>query len=263
MKFARKIIDAFSMHTRIISALMFREAITLYGRENIGALWVIGEPLSFALGVFVMWSFIRPPYEHGLRLLPFLMTGYLPLTMMRHTISHGLLAIRVNTNLLYHRKITLLHLFVGRALLEIVGATLAFIVAFVILYLLGLVEPPPNLDYVYLGWSILALMTFGMALVFCVICQIFEFLEKFVVLLTYVLVPFSGAFFMIDWLPYQYQGAAMKIPFLNCMEMIRRGFFGEFYPTHFDVFYALAWAVCFTFLGLLLLRFVRDTLELE
>ena len=70
----------------IVRALMLRELITRYGREGLGFLWVIGEPLVFCLGVVLMWNLIRPEYEHGIRLGPLGMTGYMALLLLRHQI---------------------------------------------------------------------------------------------------------------------------------------------------------------------------------
>lgn len=251
------------LHLRIINALIFREVITRYGRDNIGLLWVIGEPFLFAGGVLVMWARIRPPYEHGVQLLPFLVTGYLPLLMLRHTINHGLITVKVNINLLYHRQITILHLYIARCAMEIMGVTLASIVLLLILIPLGLVDMPKDFAMVYLGWAILAWMTFGVTVILGAICEIYEFLEKFAQLLTYVMIPVSGAFYMVAWIPYHYRDLVLRIPFVNCMEMIRRGFFGDLFNTYFSISYSVAWALGLTFVGLFLLRFVRGRLEVE
>ena len=77
-------------HLSIVRALMLRELITRYGREGLGFLWVIGEPLVFCLGVVLMWNLIRPEYEHGIRLGPMVMTGYMALLLLRHQISFSL-----------------------------------------------------------------------------------------------------------------------------------------------------------------------------
>lgn len=41
---------------RIIGALMMRELITRYGREGLGFLWLVLEPLVFCFGVMGMWG---------------------------------------------------------------------------------------------------------------------------------------------------------------------------------------------------------------
>jgi hypothetical protein len=40
-----------------------REMTTRYGREGLGFLWVVGEPLLFCFGVIIMWTLVKPAYE--------------------------------------------------------------------------------------------------------------------------------------------------------------------------------------------------------
>ena len=124
-------------HLSIVRALMLRELITRYGREGLGFLWVIGEPLVFCLGVVLMWNLIRPEYEHGIRLGPMVMTGYMALLLLRHQISFSLSALQANTGLLHHRAIAVLHLYAARNALEFLGTTAAFMVVYLLLGALG------------------------------------------------------------------------------------------------------------------------------
>ncbi len=259
-----RIFEAVENNLRIIWALMMRELSTRYGRNDLGFLWVIVEPLVFAGAVSVLWSIIKPPYEHGIKVVAFVVTGYLPLILIRQTVSFGTNAARVNQSLLYHRQITPLHLFVGRFGMEFLGISLAFFCIVMLLNFAGIMSPPANLLYIYGGWFLLAWITFGFALILAALTDMFEFVDKFVQVTTYILIPLSGAFFMAAWLPPSYRHMVLILPFIHCFEMIRRGFFGEF-ATHpyFDVPYALVWGCGFNLLGLLLVQFVRGRMEVE
>jgi capsular polysaccharide transport system permease protein len=250
-------------HLRIIWALILRELATRYGRNNIGFLWVIGEPLLFAGGVLVLWGFTRPAYEYGLPLVPFIVTGYMPIILVRHMITHVMNCVKANQALLYHRQITVLHLYVARGALEFIGVTLAFIVIVALLSLFGQMTPPGDLALVYVGWFLLAAISLGLAMIFGALAEIIEFVERFVSVITYVLVPLSGTFYMAAWLPGGLRHAALYLPFLHCVEMIRGGFFGEFVTTYYSIPYAAAWAAGLIVLGLALLQAVRDRVEIE
>jgi capsular polysaccharide transport system permease protein len=241
-----------------------RELSTRYGRNNIGFLWVIVEHLIFAGGVAVLWSVIRPPYDHGIKVIPFVITGYLPLILIRQTTGYLVAGVKANSDLLYHRVVTPLHILIARGMFEIIGISLAFVVVVSILLLCGLMPPPVefnDLIYIYGGWFILAWMVLGFGFIFAALAEIFEFVEKFVQIVTYVLIPVSGAFYMVSWIPPFARKYALSLPFIHCFEMIRRGFFGEFVTTYFDPIYAVAWAAAFTVIGLLLTLFVRDRVE--
>ena len=45
-----------AIQSRVLHALMMRELITRYGRDNLGVLWLVGEPIVFTLGVTTLWS---------------------------------------------------------------------------------------------------------------------------------------------------------------------------------------------------------------
>jgi len=252
-----------SKHVRIISALMARELATRYGRDNIGFLWIIGEPLLFGSGVLFIWNIIRPPYEHGVRLVPFLFTGYFPLLVIRHVVGHGMHAIAANTNLLYHKTITLLHLFIARSLLETCGVTLAAMLVGGTLVLFGIMEPPQQPMILYAGWFALCWNVIGLTMIFGALTGFYEPLEKIGNLFTYILMPISGMFYMVAWLPYQYRDLALHVPFLNCVEMIRRGVFGDDVETHFRFGYAMAFGSIMIFIGLVLLSIIRERIEVE
>jgi capsular polysaccharide transport system permease protein len=252
-----------SSHSAIIWALMLRELATRYGRDNLGFLWVVAEPLLFCAAVIALWTAIKPPYEHGVAIIPFVVTGYMPIILVRHMINHALTCVRANTSLLYHRQVTLIHLFVARMTLEFIGVTLAFFTVGATLALFGLMGAPKDLAILYGGWCLLAWLAFGLALMMGAIAEMAPVVERVVAVLTYVLVPLSGTFYMVSWLPPAYRGFVLKLPFIHPIEMIRGGYFGAEVQTFYSVAYAALWAAGFTFVGLLLLRFVRDRVEIE
>lgn len=248
---------------RIVSALVLRELVTRYGRRGLGFLWVIGEPLIFCLGVLALWTVARPDYEHGLRLGPFVMTGYMCLLLLRHQINTSLNALQANAGLLYHRGVQVLHIYVARHLLEFLGTTAAFLIVYVVLAAFGQVGPPRDWLLLYGGWLLLDAMSAGLALVFSGLASRFEVMERVVPLLTYILIPMSAAFFMVSWIPAAYREAFLLIPIPHAVEMVRAGVFGEFVETHFNPLYALGWTVVLNLVGLLLMSGARDRIETE
>tara|TARA_R110002167_G_scaffold9750_1_gene45125 strand:+ start:371 stop:1147 length:777 start_codon:yes stop_codon:yes gene_type:complete len=253
----------FPRHGRIVGALMMRELITRYGREGLGFLWLIGEPLMFCLGVLLMWHVIKPDYEHGVRLGPFVMTGYMSLLLMRHQISYSLSAIQANIGLLHHRRITVLHLYLARNLLEFGGATGAFVIVYAFLAGLGQVSAPHDWLLLYSGWLLLGWLSMGLAVMLSALALRFDVMERVVPLLTYALIPVSGVFFMVSWIPAPYQDAYLLLPFPHPIEMIRAGVFGEFVATRYNAPYALGWAAVFNFAGLILLAGAKDHIDAE
>jgi capsular polysaccharide transport system permease protein len=256
-------LQSLQQHPRIIGALMMREVITRYGREGLGFLWLVGEPLIFALGVLLMWSIIKPPYEHGVRLGPFVVSGYLCLLMLRHQISQAINALQANMGLMYHERIHPLHILISRAALEFCGATIAFFLCYIVIMMLGQSGPPKDFGLVYMGWTMVTLQSIGLAYIFTGLAMRYDVFEKLTAFLGYALIPLSGAFVMAAWLPPRVRDAYLLIPFPHGVEMVRAGVFGEFVETHYDLGYGMAWAGFLLFAGLLLIATGRDRLESE
>jgi capsular polysaccharide transport system permease protein len=245
-------------------ALLMRELSTRYGRDNVGFLWLILEPMVFASGVSMLWPLLRPPFENGIKLVPFIITGYLPLILVRQIIGYSVNGVRSNRSLLYHRHITPLHLLCTRILLEFIGVTLAGVTIISIYNILGLMSVPTDflgLGYIYGGWFLTAWFAAATALVMASLAEIFEFVERFVQIVTYLMIPLSGAFWMAASMSPKARNLILTLPFIHQFEMIRRGYFGTSIATYFDAGYEVVWCACLTLLGLLLVQYVRGRVE--
>ena len=249
--------------SQIIGALMMREMATRYGRRGLGFLWVVGEPLLFCFGVILIWTFIRHRNDHGLGVAPFIMTGYMSLLLLRHSISFSLSAVGSNLGLLYHRALGPLHFYLTRNILELAGATAAFIVVYLTLLLFHQAELPHDWLLFYSGWLLMWLMATGTGFIFSGLATRFEAMERIVPLLSYAMIPLSGVFFMMDWLPEGVREKYLWIPFPNAIEMIRAGVFGEFVPTHFNAAYAIATALLLILVGLLLIKNAEGYIDVD
>ena len=63
---------------RVIVALLVRELITRFGRENIGFLWMMAEPLLFAGLVGILYHYIVGASEHGVSVVAFIVASSKP-----------------------------------------------------------------------------------------------------------------------------------------------------------------------------------------
>ncbi len=226
-----------ALQFKVIGALLMREIHTRYGRENIGHLWVIGEPMLFCTGVAIMWTAIRPAHEHGVPITAFVITGYVPLTMWRHCVSRSVKAFEANGSLLFHRQVTPLDIIVSRCFLEIIGALIAGVVVSAVAMLLGYMEPPVDLGLVYLGLGYHAVFCLACSLILAPLSEMSAVLEKFVSAFTYLMIPFSGAFVMVDWVPQAFQSLLLWSPPVHTAEIIRKGQFGNMVHAHYDLAY--------------------------
>lgn len=252
-----------SRHFRIIGALLMREMTTRFGREGLGFLWVVGEPLMFCAGVLVMWSLLKPEYEHGVRLGPFVMTGYMSLLIFRHMIGFSMGALSANIGLMYHRQVGIMHIFIARNVMEFAGGTVAFVVVYAVLLALGQVNLPADYLLLYSGWLLVGWTGFGLAMVFAGLALRFEIMERLVPFLGYAMIPLSGAFLMVGWMPAQYREAFLWVPFPNAIEMVRAGVFGEFVDTYYHADYALFAGAIMLVFAMILLGGAKNRIVIE
>lgn len=255
------LLNAGKVQLRCISALMVRDMMMRYGRENIGFLWIVLEPILLTVGVMVIWSFIKSGDEHGIGLLSIVMTGYLPLTLWRHISQAGVHAFRRSRGLLFHRHISLVDSLLSRLLLEFVGTSGALFMVYGVLALAGAVEPLKDPALALLGWVSMGVLATGVAICFAVLTEYSEVAERFIQPLQYIILPISGAFFMVAWLPKSAGEIALYNPMVHCYEMFRAGFIGDQLRTYFTPWYPLVSGTFLFFIGLHYLERVRDRLH--
>lgn len=247
---------------RVINALMIRELTTRFGRENIGFLWIMAEPLLFAALVGVMWSFLKAD-EHGVGVVAFVVTGYLPLTLFRHVIGRAIKAFSVNGSLLYHRQITVFDFIFVRFAIEMIGGMMAYFFIAVVLIAFDLFPIPDNMLYLISGWFLYCLFCLSLSLILAPLSEMSEVLEKFIPVTTYIMIPVSGTFNMISWLPQRARDILYWSPPANAMEMMRYGVFGDRVNPIFDPWVPLGISLALLPIGLTLCRRVRRTLVVE
>lgn len=258
------LIELFYTQIRVIFALIMRETLTRYGRENIGFLWVVGEPILFCGGVAVVWTAVRPSHEHGLQMTAMVITGYIPLTMFRHAISRSTKAYEVNSSLLYHKLVTPLDIILARTSLEVLGVLIAAILITFGAVSLGYMALPVDWGLTYAGLAFIIFFSYGISFIFAYLTERSDTLEKAVGVINYLSLPWTGAFIMIEWLPPRYRWILEDTsPLANAIELMRSGVFGSKVVAHYSLPY-LFYTTFITFLvGLYLSLNIRPHINMS
>ncbi len=246
---------------RVIGALMMRELSTRFGRENIGFLWMVAEPLLFAVLVGLIWRFMKGPAEHGLSVIGFVASGYLPLVMFRQAVNRSVGLFAANASLMVHRQIRIADFVLVRFLIEMIGHMTAALVVGVALVWVGELPVPADVGEMLLGWGAYGLFTLAVAGVLAPLSEMSAILEKLMPVTTYVMIPFSGTFSMMRWLTPSAQGVLWWSPPAQAMELIRGGIWGE--AVEVNGLALVAPAMGLLVLGLALCRHVRRVMVVE
>lgn len=248
---------------RVIQALLIRELATRFGRSNIGFLWIMVEPLLFAILVAIMWTYMKGPTEHGVSVFAFVISGYIPLVLFRHAVTRSILLFSVNGALMYHRQIKIQDFIFARFMIEFLGHLMAymFIMAFLIAF--DLFPMPYDFGMLMIGWFYYSFFTLSLCFVLAPLSEISEVLEKFVPVATYLMIPFSGTFNLVSWFTPKARAVMFYSPPVHAMEMMRYGIFGNAVKPYYDYTFPVIVCMVLTLIGLILCRKVRRTLVVE
>lgn len=256
-------LSSLAVQKRVIGALLMREVITRFGRENVGVLWLIAEPMMFTLGISALWSAAHLNHGSNIPIVAFAITGYSSVLMWRNSVSRCNSAIQQNLNLLYHRNVKVIDVFITRIILEMAGATSSFLVLSIFFTAIEWIEPPIDPLRVVFGWLMLAWFGAALSLVIGAATAYSEIVERIWHPSAYLLFPLSGAAFMVEWLPVAAQKVVLLLPMVHGVELIREGYFGNAVRTHHDMGYMALCCLGLTFLGLYLVRDAERRVEAQ
>lgn len=252
-----------AIHRRVVGALILREMLTRYGRNNIGFLWLFVEPIMFTLIVVGIRTATSSIYQGSIPMVAFAITGW-PSVMLWRTMPARLIgAVRSNRSLLHHRQVTILDIYIARISLEMLATTTSLVTVSFILMAGGWLTAPEDWLEVAAGWFLLGWFGAGLAFIIGSLSESFEAVAHFWRPASYLLMPLSGIAFVVDNLPQDLQHIALWLPMLNALEFMRDGWFGSTFHAHYDLMYVLIFNLSLTFAGLSLVRQVGMGAEEE
>lgn len=258
-----RLANGMAVQGRVIHALMIRELTTRFGRENIGFLWIMAEPLLFGGLVALLWRYMKGPEEHGISVIAFVITGYIPITLFRHGVSRSSMIFSVNNSLMYHQQIKILDFILVRFIIELLGGMMAYLFIAVVLIYFEEFPVPSDIGLFIAGWLLYALFTLSVCLVIAPLSEMSEVVEKFIPVTTYIMIPFSGLFYMQSWMTPGIRGYLAMSPFVNAMEMMRKGIWGDEVTAYYNVWNPIVCSAVMGLVGLTLCRRVRGMLSVE
>lgn len=249
-----ELVQAWGVQRRVLGALLLRELLTRYGRNNIGFLWMILEPMLFTLAITALWSATRSLHGSSIPIVAFALTGYSSILMWRNMPGRCIGARESIMPLLYHRQVKMLDVYLARVLLEFAAASASFVLLALAFWSMDLLLPPEDVVKVLAGWLLLAWFGVGLAFTIGGLSERFDIVGKLWSPLSYILFPLSGAAFLVDALPKNAQEIVLYLPMLHAVELIRDGYFGSAMRAHYDLFYLIAVNMLLSLTGLSLVR---------
>lgn len=247
---------------RVVFALALRETRTRFGKNQLGYLWALLEPLFWILTFYGMFRIADRGSPGGMELIPFLTTGIIPYELAMKTSDRVALSIDANKALLFYPHVQPLDLIFARAGLEV--ATLITVFVTIVGAHALIIQEAPEVDILRVAEGLGLAGMFGMALgtVFCSLNVISNVVERIKGPLMRPLFWASGLFFSADALPAHVRDILLYNPILHCVEITREGWFPQYHARHANPSYVVGWIVVLAFVGLTLERGVRRKVEL-
>jgi capsular polysaccharide transport system permease protein len=253
--------SALKTQGNVIGALIMRELHTRFGRENIGYLWIFAEPMLLAAAVALLHAGQHLPLSGNIRPVPFAISGYALFILFRSTVSRSETLLEANRPLLHHRQVTVIDMLVARALLEIASIAVVLVVLLGSCVVLGFADPPADFLAAFGALLLVGWFSFAMSMLVCAVSHESPLIGRLIHPLLYLMMPLSGAFFAMIWLPVEWQAVAQWVPLVPMFELLKVGMF-EGYPSDYvDVLYMVSWCVALSIAGLIAVRLVRRRIQ--
>lgn len=244
----------------VISALILRDIAERIGNGRIGIFFIFAEPL--VLGAVV--TAINSVLHRGefAEIMMFYSVGYLCFYMLRNILNRASVVIHGAQVLLYHAHVTLLASFIARHIVELLICVAVMMVFVAGAVFMGARIPDSPLK-ILAAFVFIMLLTQGLAFLLASLVHEYPSIERGAHMVSYIFLPLSGIFFVIDTLPPAFQAFLVWFPWALAVDLLHDGMMGDRFNYHWDIPYILLWIAVLHLLGLAALRRVRETMEVE
>jgi capsular polysaccharide transport system permease protein len=257
------LLRAFDNQIHVVGALVLRELHTRFGRENIGYLWIFLEPVLLASAVAGIHFGSKAHYGSNIPTVPFALGGYCLFMMFRSVILRGETTLQSNQPLLYHRMVSIFDMLFARAVLEGAATIASFCLLLLGAFALGLADEPARPLLLLASIGLMLWFSFGLSMLLCAATHASHLVARIIHPITYILLPISGAFYVLEWLPPTFRKWMAWFPMTQIFELEREGQFATFQSPYINASYLLCWCLALTWLGMISLRITRRRLSLR
>jgi capsular polysaccharide transport system permease protein len=254
---------AMKVQSRVVGAMVMRELQTRYGRNNVGYLWMIGEPLMLASVISTLHYVGKLSHQAGMGPYPFSVIGYCLFMIFRNLFNRGEGMIQSAVSMMYHKMITPLDVVLAKAIVELGGCLSSLAILMIAGIMLGIAELPVRPLYLFFAIFQIIWWAFGLSLIIASYTYDSHVLGRFVHPVSYFMMPLSGAFFTMSFLPPWARPLMEWNPMMSIFETARYGWFQAASDRYMFTGYTVAVSAGLTYWGLLAIRRVRAKIHLS
>lgn len=240
--------DQLRIQGRVIWALTMRETITRFGREGLGAIWMVAEPSMFIVGVMAIFSHIESQATYSIA--EYLAVSYPTLLFWRNGTNRVTKALEINRALLHHQPIRPMDIIYSRILLEFSGAAGAFFILYLIFVQLGICTWPADVLTMAFGYMLVIWFSFAFVLIMAALADLSETIERVSHIILYLMLPFSGVFIPLYAVPERFRDILLYFPLVDAVEYFHAGYYGDRMTTYYSLAYTILMIFGMTLFGL-------------
>jgi capsular polysaccharide transport system permease protein len=248
----------------VLKALILRELHVRFGRDNIGYLWLVGEPMMLATVISsVHYVAEAGDTKSNMAPFPFTLVGYCLFIIFRGIFNRAEGAIEGVNALFHHKMIKPLDIMIAKAVIECLGCILSLAILMTIGIVLGIADLPARPLYLIFGAFLVTWWSFALSLIIAGLTYGSHALGRFVHPISYFMVPLSGAFWTVNFLPQKFRDFVSWNPMVTMFEIARYGQFRWASDQYMFPGYAISVCACLTYAGLILIRRLKYKIEVN
>lgn len=227
----------------VISALLYREAVTRFGRYKMGVFWMLTEPL---ISVIVIGLVLGPIVGRTAPDMPyafFLLNGFVLYQTFMSSMMSGMNAIDSNRGLLVFPKVQPLDLLIARFLFELGTSMMSFIVFCLIGMWFGIQLSLGSLHILLVSFIMTGMLGSGLGLILCVASAFYESAEKMVAFIKRPMIFMCCVLYPLYGLPTSVQNLLLYNPLVHTIELSRKSLFPLYHIGEVNLIYPSAVAL--------------------
>lgn len=246
---------------RVIWALTMREAITRFGREGLGSIWMVAEPAMFIIGIMTIMSLVDSNAQYSVA--EYLAVSYPTLLFWRNGTNRVTKALEVNRALLHHNPIRPIDIIYSRILLEFAGGAAAFFFLYLIFVQLKICHWPADTLTMAIGYCLVIWFSFAFVLIMAALAELSETIERVSHIILYLMLPLSGVFIPAYVVPENFRELLLAFPLVDAVEYFHKGYYGARMPTYYNIGYTVFATLAMTLFGFSIINIAIRRVQLN
>lgn len=257
-------LDAMDTQGAVLGALVIRELQMRYGRDNFGFFWIFVEPMLLATVISTLHYFGTSSSETaGIGAFPFTLVGYCLFIIFRNTFNRAESAIDSSRALMHHRMVVPLDIMMSLIIIEFVGCLASLTLLLGIGIALGIADFPARPLYLFGGAFLISWLAFALSLIVAGYTYGGHLLTRLVHPVSYFMMPLSGAFVSMSFLPEWVRSYMAWNPMMSIFEIARYGQFETASPNYMYFGYVISTCMVLTYWGMVVVKRLRAKIHVS